>query len=554
MTKRIFRSMVVISVLVLLSVTVLSSVVLYRYFTDQFFEELAEEAAILARSMPKGGVEYLSELRGLPSRLTWIDGEGNVIYDTTVDAALLPSHANREEFTDAREHGTGSTVRFSDTVSEMTFNYALRLSDGSVLRLSVTRDSMAGLLLGLTPWFLGILAVALGLAFLLSFYTARAIIRPISRINLNAPDIEGRYDELAPLLHKISHQNDKIDRQTDELDKRRHELNLVMESMAEGFLIVDAAGDVISCNKSARKMLMPEGDDDTVLGKNVIQINRSEVFRGLVAEALTGKHGEDTLRMDNEVLQIIANPVKTDGSDKIWGVVIVILDVTERALREQLRHEFTSNVSHELKTPLTTIYGISDMLEGGIVKPEDCGMFIHDIKTEASRLITLIDDVIKLSRLDENDSQLVKEEVNLFDLASSIIRRLKVAADAKGVAMRLSGDPVVYFGARAILDEMIYNLCDNAIKYNREGGSVDVTVERRGERVLITVADTGIGIPQQEQNRVFERFYRVDKSHSRKIGGTGLGLSIVKHGALYHGGTVSLTSTEGVGTSITITL
>lgn len=545
--------MVVISTAVLLAVILLATGVLYHYFDGQLTTELAKEADIIAKSMPEGGIAYLDGLKNLSMRLTWISSAGEVIYDSVADQRNMENHASREEIAEAMESGKGSASRFSKTLSETTIYYAVRISDGSVIRLSVTRDSVIGLLAGLLPWVAVIFGVALALSFLLSSYTAKAITRPINEINLNSPDIEEHYDELAPLLHKISHQNDKIDRQTDELDKKKIEFDLIMENMAEGFIILDSSGDIISYNKSAMRMLGSD-ETDTVQGKNVIMINRSEAFRKLVSEALAGKHSENTIHRDNEVYQMIANPVKYEENESIRGVVIVILDVTERELREQLRHEFTSNVSHELKTPLTTIYGISDMLEAGIVKPEDCGKFIHDIKTEASRLIVLIDDIIKLSRLDESGSQLQREEVDLAELTSSIIDRLRVAADAKKVTFRLIGEHVMYFGVRAVLDEMIYNLCDNAIKYNKEGGMVYVSVYKDGIHACVSVEDTGIGIPQKDQSRVFERFYRVDKSHSRKIGGTGLGLSIVKHGALYHGGTVSLTSTEGEGTKIVITL
>lgn len=376
-------------------------------------------------------------------------------------------------------------------------------------------------------------------------YIAKAIVRPIREIHLDSREVGGHYDEITPLLHKISHQNDKIDRQTDELDKKNIELELMMENMAEGFVVLDSELNVISQNRSATHFLQEIGD-----------FQKNDTFRRLAEAALSGKRCEDVLWHDSAAFHVMANPVRpeSDSDSPVYGAALVILDVTEREMREQLRREFTSNVSHELKTPLTTIYGISDMLAAGIVKTEDYGKFVQDIRTEATRMVSLINDILKLSQLDENDNQLQREEVDLTELASSIIERLRVAAEARRVSFRLIGEHVIYSGVRSVLDEMISNLCDNAIKYNKEGGMVYVSVYRDGTHICISVEDTGIGIPQKDQSRVFERFYRVDKSHSRKIGGTGLGLSIVKHGALYHGGTVSLTSTEGEGSKIVITL
>jgi len=375
---------------------------------------------------------------------------------------------------------------------------------------------------------------------------SRSIIRPLSKIDLHSDDIDGDYEEIEPFLARISHQNAEISRQLGELERKQQELELMTEHMAEGFLLLDSTGGIMTYNRSAARFIA-----------DIRDFSGHPLFGRLTESALAGKHCEDILRHENQVFQLIANPVTAEEkgkSDAVIGAVILILDVTEREMRDELRREFTSNVSHELKTPLTTIYGISDMLDAGIVKPEDSGTFIRSIRTEASRMISLIDDIIKLSRLDESGSQLQREDVDLTELSASVIERLRIAADEKNVTFRLFGEHVVYCGVRSVLDEMIFNLCDNAVKYNKEGGSVSVSVYRNGGHACISVEDTGIGIPKKDQGRVFERFFRVDKSHSRRIGGTGLGLSIVRHAVMYHDGTISLISEEGEGTKITVTL
>ncbi len=547
MKKKIFCGIFVVSVLTFLACLALILGVLYSYFDGQLIDGLHTESSLIATGVETGGADYLNSLGEIEDRITWVAPDGEVLYDNQANAAGMENHLDREEVVEALESGRGESERTSETLSQKTIYYAVRLSDGSVLRVSDTRSTVWNLLWGMAYSLLFILVIAVALSALLAFRLSKSIVKPINSIDLEAPDVEGNYDEISPLLMKINRQNEQIKHQMDELRRQREEFRLITENMSEGFLVVDLKTELLSYNSAALQLL---GSGPVEGTPSVLTLNRTENFRHAVETALAGEHCEQSITLGGSIYHVIANPVLHDGA--LAGAVIIILDCTERELRDQMRREFTSNVSHELKTPLTSIYGVSEMIASGIVKPGDIRSFAQNIHDESGRLITLIEDIIKLSQLDENSIPADPVPVNLYDVADSVVKRLAPQAKERGITIELTGASATVQGIPNVLEEMVYNLCDNAIKYNKDGGHVQVKVTANDEHPVLTVSDTGIGIPREHQARVFERFYRADKSHSKKIGGTGLGLSIVKHAAAYHGATVSLESTEGQGTTVTI--
>ena len=551
MTKRIFRSIFLVALVVLLLSVALLSVVFYNDYAVQYRSELKSEALSMAHAINGGLAEdYLRSLEQdkiSPIRITWIGADGTVRYDNEAAPAQMENHAARTEVADALRYGAGESERYSATLSQKTFYYACRLQDGTVLRLAGTRDSVLGILLRMLRPAVAAVLVAIALAWLLSYRLSKRIVRPLNALDLEHPEQAEAYDELSPLLEKISAQNRQIAAQMDELRRRQTEFTAITEHMNEGLLIVDARTNLLFCNPSARRLLQIEN----VEKQSVLAVNRSEDFREAVQRALSGEHDLRTLTLDGRIYQLMANPAMEDG--RLAGAVLVLLDVTEREDREQLRREFTANVSHELRTPLTSISGFAELIRDGIAKPQDVQHFAGNIYTEAQRLIALVGDIIRLSQLDEGD-EMPRETVDLLTLSQEAADDLKTAAAEKHIAIAVEGVSETIGGVRRLLYEVIYNLCDNAIKYNVEGGSVTMSVGERDGKAFVSVADTGIGIAPEHQSRIFERFYRVDKSHSKASGGTGLGLSIVKHAVQYHHGTVELHSEEGKGTTICILL
>lgn len=558
MTKRIFGGAFLVSLIAILSAVALVLGIAYNKEQDVFRSQLEQQAMLLAATMdstdPATDVKSLEKLSAdihgtFENRITYIDADGTVLYDNKADISTMENHLNREEVVAAKNSGTGTAVRTSYTVSEMSVYCARVIGYDCVVRVSGTMDTvfarMAGMWWEILLVIIGTALVSVGVAALV----AKAIVKPINSIDLKNPDISESYGEIAPLLHRITEQNREIDQKIAELTRSRKEFSLITENMSEGFIITDSRTEVLSYNTAALNIL---GSGFTGDSRSVLVLNRSEAFRSTVESALKGKRSEANLSISEKIYQVIATPVMTDGA--VTGAVIIILDITEKEGREELRREFTSNVSHELKTPLTTIYGISDMLVGGIVKPEDITGFAKNIRDEAGRLITLIQDIIKLSQLDENTFTDRAEKTDLLAVAEIAAERLAPAAEKKHVTISVTGEKAEYTGISSVLEEIVYNLLDNAVKYNKQGGRADIDVHNGEDSVVITVSDTGIGIPADSTDRIFERFYRVDKSHSRTIGGTGLGLSIVKHGVLLHGGTITVKSTEGVGTTFTLTL
>ena len=547
MNRRIFRSMLLVSLVTLLCGLTLIVGMLYDDFDAGQQRELQAGAQYLASGVEKGGLTYLAALTDVSRRITLIDTDGTVLFDNIADAATMGNHANREEFKEAQNSGAGQSTRVSETLTQRTIYYALRLSDGRVLRLSAVHASFWTTLAGTLPLIMAVVLAAAVLSGFLSYRLSRRITDPINAIDLENPAQAEIYEELAPLLSRIAHQNRVIARQLNEANCRQEEFRVITENMSEGILVIDHHTNLLSYNAAALTCL--EVDDTTGSG-SVLCLNRSVAFREVVNEALSGRHAERLLPLHGRIYNLMASPVSQEG--KVAGAAILILDETEKVEREQLRREFTANVSHELKTPLTSISGFAELLKSGIVKDADIPDFATSIYDETQRLIQLVNDIIRLSQMEDGTKFFEPTDVELRELAKDALSRVKTAAEKLGLSLTVTGGPVSVCGTETVLYEMIYNLCDNAVKYNRPGGSVEVLLQDAPETVSLTVKDTGIGIPPEHQSRVFERFYRVDKSHSKEIGGTGLGLSIVKHAAEYHHATLKMESRVGEGTAITV--
>ena len=546
MRKKIFQNYLLVEVLVLVLCCGLFLGVLFQHYEKQAFSQLRTEANYIAHGMELSGESYLNTLRS-DARVTWVDADGTVRYDSAADPATMQNHLNRKEIAEALRNGEGDGSHFSETLMERTLYYAVRLGDGTVLRVSCTQKTVMAMLLMMMPPLLGVAAAVLLICMLMAFRLARHIVDPINRIDLDHPVVEETYGELEPLVKRIQEQNRTIRRQMDELSQRQREFSALTDNMSEGFLLVDYKTNVLSANHSALRML---GDGKAEKITNLRRDNCLPQVLTTVEAALAGVRTETVQEIGGISWQVIANPVVSSG--QVAGVAVLLMDVTEREQREKLRQEFSANVSHELKTPLTSITGFAELMKEGMVTGEKVKEFAGDIYREARRLIDLVNDIIRLSRLDENSKLFESEQLDLYDLCDEIIANLQNVAERQNVMFSLSGEHVTISGVWQILNEMVYNLCDNAIKYNRPGGTVDVSVHRDGGSIRLTVRDTGIGIPYADQPRVFERFYRVDKSHSKEVGGTGLGLSIVKHGAQYHNARLELESEPGKGTSISV--
>lgn len=520
--------------------------VLFSCFEAQMFSELQSEADYIAYAVKNEGVSYIENFDNDKKRITLVSADGTVLADTKAVVEELENHADRKEIKDALEKGSGTSSRHSETLMQKTLYYAEKLEDGTVLRVATTQNSVLVILLGLMQPLIIIIVLALLISLFLSHRLSKAIIKPINELDLDNPSANETYEELTSLLKKLSTQKKTINNQIKEAKQSREEFKLITENMSEGFLIIDKDANVLSYNQSAIRLLeIPEEQKGSVL-----TFNRTKGFRLAVEKALSGERCESDIAHDDNSYELIASPVYVN--EKVIGAVIVIIDVTESVKREQLRQEFTSNVSHELKTPLTSISGFAEMMKSGGMSEETVMDFSKSIYDEAQRLITLVSDIMKISELDEGAVIFEKEQVDLCELSKDIVRRLSSVAGKRNISLNVIGDLAAVFGTRKILDEMIYNLCDNAVKYNKENGTVDVIINTTDTKVNLTVRDTGIGIPKNEQGRVFERFYRVDKSHSKLVGGTGLGLAIVKHGAAYHDAEISLESAEGQGTKVTV--
>ncbi len=547
MTKKIFRSIFIVALVVLLASIGIASTFLYDYFNTSQVKQLKAELALVADTVNEVGVEYFENFDSSVFRFTVVDESGNVLYDTQADAGQMENHADREEIIEALTDGEGSSARHSSTLTEKTFYEAVRLENGSVLRVSVSQLTVGALMITMLPPVLAIVFIAAIVAAFLSYAMAKHVTEPLMKLDLEHPDDQTTYEELTPILTKIHNQHKQIHAQVETLRRKSDEFEQIVSSMNEGLVLLDEHGMVLSMNTAAKKIFAVKKD---VKGSDFLLVDRTSKMSKAIWNALDGNHSEYTEERNGSEYQFTVNPIESEG--KVLGAVILVFDISDRAFAERNRQEFTANVTHELKTPLQSIIGSAELLENGLVKPEDTARFIGNIRKEATRLVSLINDIIRLSQLDENHEP-ATETVELTEVAKEVVEVLTVSAAKRNVELIIEGEPQSIFGVRRYIYEIIYNLCDNAIRYNVDGGKVEIKIGKDNGRAVVSVKDTGIGIAPEHQSRIFERFYRVDKSHSKETGGTGLGLSIVKHAVQYHSGKVTLESELGKGTAITIT-
>ena len=554
MTKKIFRSILCVAAAVLLANLVIVMGCLYDYFGSVQEAQLKDELRLAAYGVEENGPNYLEHLSERDYRyawtpdyrLTWVASDGTVLFDTLDSAENMENHADRVEVREAFAKGESSSVRYSTTLTERTLYYAKALNDGTVLRISIRQATVLALVLVMLQPILLVAILAVILSAALANWMSKKIVRPLNSLDLDHPLENDAYEELAPLLSRIHQQRQQIAAQLHSLKKQTDEFAQVTSHMKEGLVLLDNAGKILSINPAAQQVFGAESSCD---GQDFLTIDRSRDLHLAIQTAAEEGHGE--IRSERNGREFQFDISRIESEDAFVGTVLLAFDVTEQAFAEQNRREFTANVSHELKTPLQSITGSAELLENGLVKPEDVPRFVGMIRTEAARLVTLVDDIIHLSQLDEGAAP-DRETVDLLETAKDAASALGDSATEKGIHVSVSGESVSISGVRSFLHEMIYNLCDNAIKYNVENGSVEITVVRKEQEAVVTVKDTGIGIPAEHQSRIFERFFRVDKSRSKASGGTGLGLSIVKHIAQYHGATIKLQSEFGCGTTVSV--
>lgn len=547
MTKRIFRTVFVVAISIFIASAVLFMTVLHDYFSGIQQNQLRMQIDLASQGVEDEGLDYLKNLNIKDYRVTWIGTDGKVLYDSISEADEMENHFEREEVKEALSEGYGASSRYSSTLTQRYLYGAKRLPDGTVIRLSVTQNSLLILTLGMLQPIMIIFVIAIILSAFLASRLSKKIVKPLNELNLDKPLDNNGYDELSPLLRRIDTQQKEISRQSEELKQRQNELEVMTSAMSEGIILLNNRGIVLSINKAAAKLF---GTDCFCIGEDIVSINRSLELAQLLNRAKNGEHSERVVELGCGRYQMMASPVISNNI--VSGIVLLILDVTEKEKAEQLRREFTANVSHELKTPLHTISGSAELLVNGMVKSEDIPIFLKRIYSEAQRMIQLVEDIIRLSHLDEGAEDMKWDMVDLYAVAEETINSLADEAENNGIKFELYGATVLINGIRQLLQEITYNLCDNAIKYNRKGGLVSVEIKNENEFAILTITDTGIGIPAEHQERIFERFYRVDKSHSKEIGGTGLGLSIVKHAAKLHNAEIELHSIVNKGTEITI--
>lgn len=545
MTKKIFKSIMFVCALVLAVGLAAVMGILYSNFDGQMRKELSKEATYLAYGVEQQGLDYLKNIKDKSARITYIDQDGTVLFDNEVDVSEMKNHSDRTEFQKAEKYGAGESSRYSDTLSEKTIYYALRLKDGTVLRVSGTQDSVLALVENLIFPLCGLLCLMLILSGIMASAISKRIVKPINELDLESPEENQIYEELSPLLSKIHRQSREIQNQLELAKQQQEEFSLITENMQEGLIVIDKYTMILSANSSAWNLFHM---DRVCQGESVYCLDREEEFRHAIEQVLSGEHTELVLKLNGSDIQLIANPVIRDK--KTEGAVVLLVNVTEKLERESLRREFSANVSHELKTPLTSISGFAEIMQGGLVKNEDIPKFAGRIYKESQRLLQLVEDVIQISQLDEEKTSYVWEPVDVYQVCKNAFESLKEKAKRLNVHLYICGERMKMEAVRTLLEEAIYNVCDNAIKYNRNDGSVSVFLVQTAQEIQIVVKDTGVGIPKEDQDRVFERFYRVDKSHSKEIGGTGLGLSIVKHAVGALKGSVILRSEEGNGTEI----
>lgn len=546
MTKRIFRSIFTVTSTVLLASLILIIGVLYDYFATVQENTLRTQTQLAVHGVENQGPSYFDGLKALGFRLTWVDADGTVLYDSQADASSMENHAYREEIKKAIETGLGESERTSATLAEKTLYRAVKLSDGTVLRGSMEQYTVLTLAMGIAQPVCVVLVLAIILASLFASRLSKRIVQPLNSLDLDNPLENEIYEELAPLLTRIESQHRQISSHLEELQQKQDEFAAVTGSMNEGLILLNSKGGILSINNAAMSLF---NTDIGCIGENILTVDRSTTMQKLVSDALGGRHSEAFMELAGSVYQVDSSPTISGG--KVIGACILAIDVTEKAKSDRQRREFSANVSHELKSPLHSIMGSAELIESGLAKPEDVPRFVGHIRSEASRLLALIDDIIRLSQLDEG-VELPDEDIDLMEVVDETVSALADKAREKGVCVDVRGERLYVRGVRRLLHEIVYNLCDNGIKYNVPGGKLTVSLSKKNVNALLTVSDTGIGIPPEDRERVFERFFRVDKSHSKQTGGTGLGLSIVKHAAQYLGAKLELKSKPGQGTTIRV--
>lgn len=559
MTGKIFRSIMIASVATMFTAIIIIAGMLYEYFGGIQKNNLKAEYSLAAAAVETGGTEYLQTVKNHSCRLTWVAADGTVLYDTSADASLMENHSDREEIKEAFASGTGESERYSATLTEKTLYYAGLLSDGTILRISSSHASILALVLGMVQPILIVLVIMIIISVFLASRMAKRIVEPFNSLDLENPLDNKAYEELSPMLRRINALQNDVRYQLRKLKRKTDEFEQITGSMNEGLVVLDKRGTIVSINASAALFFATE---KSCVGDDFLTVDRSIEIQNAINKALNDGHSEIRLernggeyQLDISGIDSAENGIENAADNAVQsaiGVVILIFDVTEKVFAERNRREFTANVSHELKTPLQSIMGSAELIENGLVKPEDMPRFVGHIRSEAERLVSLIEDIIRLSQLDENN-EMQREDTDLYAVASEVKNELQYAAEAKNITLCVSGESVVIDGVKKLLTEIIFNLCDNALKYTDKGGHVSVDISKRDNNAILTVSDDGIGIPPEHQSRIFERFYRVDKSHSKASGGTGLGLSIVKHAVQYHHGKIYVESKSGKGSVFTVT-
>lgn len=547
MIKKIFRSTFFATLGVLLVTLFMVVGLLYGYFTQVQKEQLQTETALAAQGVSLEGQDYFNELKMSNVRITWVDNQGKVLYDNESDAQIMDNHANREEIKEALKDGYGESVRYSKTLTTQSLYSAQRLDNGTVIRLSVTRHSILVLLFRMFQPLVLILVLAFLLSLWLSHSIAKSIVLPLNRLDLDHPLENDAYEEISPLLRRIARHQKEVTEREVVIEQRQSEFDTIISKIKEGMILLDNNCRIISINQAAQDILQT---DQTCLGKDMLQILRNLSLNNWLEKGLQGRKQEGILQLDDAHYKVMVRPIQSE--DKVTGLAILFFDVTDQLQAEQLRREFTANVSHELKTPLHLISGYSEMLASDVVAQKDVPQFAEKIHSESQRMIQLVEDIIKLSHLDESE-ELAMEPVNLYQISEEVLDSLSAKANERHINLHLLGEPAYITGNHALIHSLIYNLCDNAIIYNRDKGDVTVNVTSNKDNIVLTVQDTGVGIAKDEQERIFERFYRVDKSRSKKLGGTGLGLSIVKHAVNQHHADIKVESQLGLGTKMTVT-
>ena len=547
MTKRIFRSICMVAMGVFAASVALFMWVLYNYFSNVRKSQLKEQTYFVARAVANEGIRYFDGLDTAEYRITWVEEDGEVLYDNRWDSDEMENHLERAEIKEAFANGFGESSRYSVTLMERTLYCAMRLPDKTVIRLGVLQNTLLMLFLGMAQSVCMIIAIAFALSLLFAARLSKQIVKPLNELNLDAPLNNEGYDELFPLLYRIDSQQKQIKSQSDKLLQKQKEFDTVTENMTEGIILLNASGTVLGINRTATQLL---GVGQACIGRHILSVSCSAELSELLRKAEKGLHAEKRINLGDNRYQMLLSPVISGG--ELSGFVLLAINITEKEKTEKMRREFTANVSHELKTPLHTIAGSAELLLNGIVQEKDRQDFYHRIYKEAQRMIRLVEDIIRLSHLDEGAEAMKSEEIDLYAMAGETVQALLPEAKNMGIEISMDGEPAVISGIPQLIQSIIYNLCDNAVKYNRKGGRVFITVTNREDCAVIAVTDTGIGIPAEHQERIFERFYRVDKSRSKETGSTGLGLSIVKHAAGLHNANIELQSTADEGTTVTV--